>query len=87
MQAYRSGASKVKWPNSKHNQQPSLGIDIAPWENGVDWDFLPHFYFMGGQGVLVARALGINMRWGGDWNRNGSLKDNTFNDLVHFELM
>ncbi len=28
--AVADGRSKVNWPNGKHNQNPSLAVDIAP---------------------------------------------------------
>ena len=90
MVAYHGGTSKVRYPNSKHNKIPATAIDIAPWflkDGNVDWDFRPHFDVMAGQGLLVARALGTNLRWGGDWDRDGDLRNNNFNDLVHFELV
>lgn len=37
--AYAEGRSKVKWPNSKHNSQPSRAIDAAPYP--IDWAPLP----------------------------------------------
>ena len=33
----------------------------------------------------VAAAEGIKIRWGGDWDRDNDLADQSFNDLVHFE--
>lgn len=33
--AYNEGKSKVKWPNGKHNANPSLAVDIAPYP--IDW--------------------------------------------------
>lgn len=27
------------------------------------------------------------LRWGGDWDRDGDYRDNTFDDLVHFEII
>ena len=29
--AYDDGFSKVRYPNSKHNQLPSLAVDCVPW--------------------------------------------------------
>lgn len=37
--AYADGRSKVKWPNSKHNSQPSRAVDSAPYP--IDWAPLP----------------------------------------------
>lgn len=30
-EAYKTGASKLKWPQSKHNTSPSCAVDIAPY--------------------------------------------------------
>ena len=31
--------------------------------------------------------MNIKLRWGGDWNDNKDFSDQTFDDLVHFELV
>jgi peptidoglycan LD-endopeptidase CwlK len=31
--------------------------------------------------------MGIEIRWGGDWDGDGDLSDHKFNDLPHFELI
>ena len=37
--------------------------------------------------MATAKRLGYNnMRWGGDWDKDFDLDDQTFNDLCHFEL-
>ncbi|MDD5487050.1 MAG: M15 family metallopeptidase [Dehalococcoidales bacterium] len=40
-------------------------------------------------GVMAACAgeLDVNIRWGGDWDSDGDVRDNNFNDLYHFELI
>ena len=40
-------------------------------------------------GVMFACAdeLNIKIRWGLDWNSNGDIRDNKFNDQYHFELL
>ena len=30
---------------------------------------------------------GVEIRWGGDWDSDTQVKDNKFDDLVHFELI
>lgn len=35
----------------------------------------------------VATMMGVKIRWGGDWDLDTDLKDNTFDDLPHFELI
>jgi hypothetical protein len=31
--------------------------------------------------------MGIELRWGGDWSMDFEVKDNRFDDLVHFEIV
>lgn len=40
-------------------------------------------------GVMFSCAseLNIKIRWGLDWNMNGDIRDNKFNDQYHFELL
>jgi len=81
---YQQGLSQVMWPNSKHNQEPSLAVDVAPYP--IDWNDTNRFYYFGGYVLGVADQLGINLRWGGDWDQDNDLSDQHFMDLVHFEL-
>ena len=81
--------SKVKWPNSKHNRWPSQAADIAPYfatEPHVRWDDKESFYHFAGYVRGVAEQMGIKIRWGGDWDGDFDLTDQTFYDLAHFEL-
>jgi len=84
--AFSKGKSKLKWPDSKHNSTPSMAVDVAPFINGqICWEFVQMTHFAGF--VLgLATEIGINIRWGGDWNRTNNLAQNKFNDLPHFEL-
>lgn len=82
--AYRDGKSKLKWPQGKHNSLPSLAVDIAPYP--LDWNDTPGFHRLAQVVLETAESMGIKIRRGGDWNENGSSKDERFLDLVHFEL-
>ena len=42
--------------------------------------------YFAGMVMGIAKAKGIGLRWGGDWNQNTELKDNGFDDLPHFEI-
>jgi len=83
-QLYREGKSKLIYPNSKHNQFPSLAVDVAPYP--IDWADIRRFYYFGGYVLGVVRSIGIKIRWGGDWDGDRQVKDQEFNDLIHFEL-
>ena len=86
--AYNNGKSKLKYPDSKHNSFPSKGIDLAPYISGkgIVWD-ANQCYFFAGYVLATAKMLGINIRWGGDWDSDMDVNDQNFNDLVHFELV
>lgn len=82
---FNSGKSKAKFGESKHNTYPSKAVDVVPYP--VDWNDTKRFCLLAGVILATAKELNINIRWGGDWNQDGKLKDNKFNDLPHFELM
>lgn len=81
---YRTGRSKVQYPNSKHNSMPSNAVDVAPYP--IDWENTNRFYHFAGYVNGVAEQLGITLRWGGDWDSDKDFSDQTFNDLPHFEI-
>jgi len=82
--AYKDGNSKKKYPHGKHNKLPSTAVDVAPYP--IDWDDRERFQFFSGFVLGTAKQLGINIRYGGDWDGDNQLKDNNFDDLVHFEI-
>ncbi len=91
-QYYYQGVSKVKWPNSKHNIQPSFAIDLVPWPEKWDSEtaFLDlHKTAMEEWDKMTGEGLtgGFLLRWGGDWDSDGDRTDQTFNDLPHYELV
>lgn len=79
------GRSKVHYPDSKHNHEPALAVDVAPCP--VDWEDIKRFHYFAGFVMGVAAEKGIKLRWGGDWDRDTEVKDNKFDDLLHFELI
>lgn len=83
--AFEHGLSKLRFPDSKHNKSPSLAVDAAPFP--VKWDHKNSFYHFAGYVLGVAEGLGIKLRWGGDWDGDRDLADQSFYDLVHFELV
>jgi hypothetical protein len=75
--------SKVQWPNSKHNSNPSVAVDISPWP--INWEDVGRFRVQAGRFIQIADMLEIPVRWGGDFNGDG-LTNDRFIDLPHFEL-
>jgi hypothetical protein len=86
-EAYATGASKKQWPNSKHNYLPSKAVDFAPWNDGIDWEDHLAFARVYGHIEAVAAARGYQLRWGGDWDKDGSSTDQSFMDIGHLELI
>lgn len=95
-EAFGAGRSKLRWPDGPHNATPSRAVDIAPWPvlwpHGDDDDRtrgrkIARFARLAGVLEEIARARGVDLRWGGDWDSDGEIMDNgAFDDLPHFEL-
>jgi len=90
--ALAGGNTKLAWPRSKHNTTPSRAVDMVPVEiknkrEVIDWNDRERMHLFAGYVLAVADQLGIRLRWGGDWDNDSEVKDNVFDDLVHFELI
>jgi len=80
--------SKVRWPDSKHNEDPSLAVDFQPYPLPArDVKLWAALAYIAGRAIEYALSQGWTLRWGGDWNRNGDLTDQSFDDLFHLELV
>ena len=82
---YDEGKTKVKYPNGRHNANPSNALDVVPYP--IDWDDRERFHLFAGFVLGIAQSMEINIRCGGDWNKNFELDDNNFDDFPHFELI
>ena len=82
--AFDEGRSKVKYPNGSHNADPSYAVDVTPYP--VDWKDRERQTLFAGYVIGVAQGMGIDLRWGGDWDQDFQVKDNTFDDFPHFEI-
>ena len=83
-EAYAKGNSKLRYPDGKHNADPSKAVDVAPYP--IDWSDRDRFHYFGGFVLGIASQIGLKIRWGGDWDRDTEVKDNRFDDLPHFEI-
>ena len=75
-------AGKSQTHHSKH--LTGNAIDVAPYP--IDWADTQRFHYFAGFVKGIAAAMGISVRWGGDWDNDTEVDDNTFDDLPHFEL-
>lgn len=88
--AFSEGKSKLHWPDSKHNSSPSKAVDLAPYDpelKRIDWNNRDRFIMLAGIIMGVAQQKNISIRWGGDWDSDTFMRDHTFHDLPHFELV
>ena len=105
--AVRTGMSRVHWPDGAHNcAVPDVTKPRQEWKEDtsalsrafdfstypVDWDDEKQFCYVAGQYIACARAEGIDLKWGGDWNRDGQgvwrdpKEKGALRDLGHLEL-
>jgi hypothetical protein len=84
-QAVLDKASKVNFPDSKHNSMPSMAVDVAPYP--IDWDNNTRFAHLIGLIRGIAAMKGIKIRTGSDWDSDGDITDHKFMDWPHFELI
>lgn len=94
-EAFMAGKSTVRYPDSMHNPDNPLNadvkgvraVDVLPYP--IDWEDIERFVYMGGMIMLIAKKLGIMLRWGADWNRDERMRDDklrkALRDYPHFE--
>ena len=83
-QYFSEGKSKVKYPMGRHNTNPSRAVDVTPYP--VNWKDRERQTLFAGFVLGIAKSMGINLRWGGDWDQDFQVNDNRFDDFPHFEL-
>ena len=74
---------KTKTRYSKHIE--GKAVDLAPYP--IDWNDRERFHYMGGMIRGIGKQMNVNIRWGGDWNKDFQVADNQFDDFPHFELL
>lgn len=91
----RKNKTKVGPGQSKHNPPKlpdgsedtewlSNAVDVAPYP--IDWKDAKRFIYMAGMIIGVGRALGHDLRWGGNWDEDQIIiDDQNFDDLPHIE--
>ena len=82
---FEQGKTKIDGETrlGKHNYSPSEAVDLAPYP--IDWQDTKRFMVLGGVVLSCAKELGVDIRWGADWDRDGDYSDHSFIDLPHFE--
>ncbi len=80
--AFKQGHSKAHFGQSAHNWSPAIAVDIAP--SPLNWGDTKSFIALSKVIMPIAKELGVPLRWGGDWNMDGSTSDGW--DFPHYEL-
>ena len=78
------GKSKIDGVTKKGQHQKGKAVDLAPYP--IDWEDRDRMHYMGGMLRGIGHMMGYKLRWGGDWDMDTKVKDNRFDDLVHFEI-
>ena len=85
-QGRTSPGKKVTWTmNSKHLTGDA--VDLVPFVDGkADWNDLKKFDEVYKAMMAAAEELGVKLRYGGDWDGDGILREKGETDSPHFEL-
>ena len=80
--------SKLKWPHGKHNGIPSKALDVQTYPRpNTEQKLKEEQLYLLGLYVGIASEMGITLRSGADFDRDGQTTDSTFFDGFHVELV
>ena len=82
---FHTGRSKLSFPASMHNANPSNAVDIAPYP--IDWNNVARFAHLIGLVRGIARMKGYKIRVGCDWDMDGDITNHSFMDYPHIEFI
>jgi len=93
-EAFAAGASELDWPDGKHNGRPSDALDVktypvpeAETEAEAEQLLREEQLYLLGLYVGIAYSMGVILRTGADWDRDGEIIDNGFDDFFHVEIV
>lgn len=86
-QLFKEGYSKCDGYEKISKHQMGNAIDVNVFVGSKLVDNKEMLCVVAGVFFACASELNINIRWGLDWNKNGDIRDNQFNDIYHFELI
>lgn len=84
---YKEGVTKCDGKIRISEHQRGRAVDLIPMSIGKAVQTKEMACIVAGTMFACASELGIKIRWGLDWNMNGDIRDNKFNDQAHFELV
>lgn len=82
----KPSAAKVTWLSNPFASTHCEGkaVDLLP--EPYDWKDPKQFDLMAKAMLDAAKALGVSIRWGADWDRDGKARERGETDSPHFEL-
>lgn len=90
---FDEGASKLKYPDSKHNSYPAMAVDSGPYLNGnISTDMYQNYHYAGfvlgvAEMLFKYKVISHKLIGGSDWDGDRDVNDQIFRDLWHFELV
>ena len=79
--------SKLDWPNGKHNGFPSKAVDVQTYPApNFEAELREEQLYLLGLYKGIGHQMGIEIRTGADWDRDGEIADNGFDDFYHVEI-
>ena len=83
---FRQSLSKCDGISLMSKHQSGLAVDVVAYVNG-GYTYEKEYYYMIYAAVMIAaNYYKVKIRWGGDWDGDLNLRDQSFNDLCHFEM-
>ncbi len=87
-EAFAAGNSKLQWPDGKHNAWLSLALDVQTYPRPpYEPDLRAEQHYLLGLYVGIGAEMGIELITGADWDDDGQVTDNGWDDLFHVEIV
>ena len=86
---FLSGVSKLDGYENKsnHNFNPSNAIDFVAYVGtNITWES-KYYYYIAGLFESCAKEIGVEIRWGGNFDMDNDIGEQSFNDLCHIEII
>ena len=95
---FKKEVSTKRFPDSRHNKtddeairlpdRMSDALDFGPYIDGdIPWGDTHIFAVVAGCFMAAAAGLGYTLRWGGDWDSDGTTTDQKLMDWGHIEIV
>ena len=86
-QLFKEGYSKCDGYTILSKHQSGDAIDLNVFVGAKVVDNKEMLCVIAGIMFACANELNVQIRWGLDWDKDGDIRDNTFNDMYHFEIV